>query len=82
MFFFSIAAILSLLIVVGILLPGRDDRPSEAERDQRERCSPVVWRPGMDQSAWDQLISVGYELSTFHGKAAIYPPGCDSFQQD
>ena len=28
------------------------------------------------------LIEQGYDLNRSEGKAALYPPGCDSFHQD
>lgn len=76
----SSAAVLAIVVVM--FLPDRSNEPSKAELDQREKCAPLVWRLGMDQAGWGLLIANGYDVSTAQGQPALYPPGCDSSQQN
>lgn len=51
--------------------------PTPGEREQIERCQPVVWHEDTDLRGWNLLREQGYAGRDDDGAEALYPPGCE-----
>ena len=68
--------IFAVALLGGLLLSAlgveHEHRPTRAEVEQTQRCSPVTVRPGEEDAA-RTLVDAGWVLDD----PSLYPPGCE-----